>query len=146
MGGAGLLDIIQGRVCSQDSSSCPVTWDNFNSSHSLRASVAGHIQLLLSARRGSIAHLPDYGITELPEFDSAFDYIAARLAAQIKRYIIAYEPRISTVEVHLRLPHQTGESVVEIVVLAQLKDLDKPDQALALRFAVRGDGGVSLWR
>ncbi|MBK1734056.1 hypothetical protein CKO15_01915 [Halorhodospira abdelmalekii] len=124
MSGAGLLDIFE----TVDPDELP----------GLGASVHHHIQRLLSARRGSLVHMPEYGVAAPPAIDADFDYRAPWLAAQIQALILRFEPRVRSVEVLARMPRARGQHVVEIVVTAELSD----DTTLGACFGFCGNGSV----
>ncbi|BBE11127.1 hypothetical protein HH1059_18830 [Halorhodospira halochloris] len=146
MPGAGLLDIVQGRVSLQGCSGQQINWHNFKSCESLRLSVAEHIRLLLSARKGCLSHIPGYGVKDLSAFGSDVEYQSARLAADIKKYILDFEPRVISANIKVQPPSQQGSHVLALIVNAKLKGLGEAALDLEMCFAVQGDGTISLWR
>ncbi|MEX3774644.1 type VI secretion system baseplate subunit TssE [Pseudomonas sp. MYb118] len=72
------------------------------------ASVAAHLARMLSTRAGSVQTLADYGLPDLNDMRlSLHDSLnQARLA--IERFIEAYEPRLSSVNV-VALPHEQNQ-------------------------------------
>jgi type VI secretion system protein len=65
-------------------------------------SVASHLRYLFNTRRGSLAHLPDYGLPDVAEvYRDAPDSIEP-LRAAIKDVIERYEPRLRRVRVESR--------------------------------------------
>lgn len=73
--------------------------ENLPEDRKLRLSIAENLKLLLQTRRGSVAHLPDFGV---PDFLQS--YIDAGgsidpLIEQIRATILKYEPRLGEVKV-----------------------------------------------
>ncbi|NUO81061.1 type VI secretion system baseplate subunit TssE [candidate division KSB1 bacterium] len=73
--------------------------ENLPEDRKLRLSIAEHLKLLLQTRRGSVLHLPDYGIPDVLQ-----SYIDAGRSVdpfmeQIRSTILKYEPRLGEVKV-----------------------------------------------
>lgn len=62
-------------------------------------SVWHHLRRLFNARRGSLVHLPDYGLPDIGAIYENLPYSVADLAQQVRRLIENYEPRLSAVRV-----------------------------------------------
>ncbi|RPH97165.1 MAG: type VI secretion system baseplate subunit TssE [Calditrichaeota bacterium] len=64
----------------------------------LRTSIIENLRMVLQSRGGAVRHLPDFGIPDFRKIyleDKSFDSIAA----QIKKTIEKYEPRLESIEV-----------------------------------------------
>jgi type VI secretion system protein len=88
MGATGLLERMQGgrRAASEES---PVD------------AVLEHLKLLLNARRGSVAHLADYGLPDISEVFEALPESVETLRRAIETTIRRYEPRLTGAAVTL---------------------------------------------
>jgi len=68
-----------------------------------------HLERLLNARRGTLVHLPDYGMPDLADVYESLPYSVDGLVAAVKSCIETYEPRLRRVQVrHLR---RSGSSI-----------------------------------
>ena len=64
--------------------------------------VRHHLLLLLNTRRGTVGHLPDYGIPDLSEVYDGLPASLETLRQAIKATIEKYEPRLRKVTVKLQ--------------------------------------------
>lgn len=76
-------------------------------------SIARHLRCLFNSRRGSVAHLPLYGLPDISQIyqelpDSLYGFIEA-----IRETVIQYEPRLSHVRVS-PVPIQNEDCVIHI--------------------------------
>lgn len=87
---------------------------------SLKAAVASHIRSLLNTRRGSLRHMPDYG---MPEYDFTQDeYIAKNhFIDALKQTIERYEPRIRSLQI-TEIQSRNADCVLELELHAILID------------------------
>lgn len=63
------------------------------------ASVAAHLTKMLSTRAGSVQTLPDYGLPDLNDMHLSLHDSLSQARRAIERFIEAYEPRLSDVQV-----------------------------------------------
>jgi type VI secretion system protein len=84
-----LFDILTGRA---------ETWIGSETRMALE-SVQSHLHRLFNARRGSLIHLPDYGLPDLGSIYENLPYSVAELAHRVRELIECYEPRLSAVQV-----------------------------------------------
>ncbi len=66
---------------------------------SMMASVASHLEKMLGTRAGSVQTLPDYGLPDLNDMRLSLHDALSQARTTIGRFIQAYEPRLSRVEV-----------------------------------------------
>ncbi|MDA8486383.1 type VI secretion system baseplate subunit TssE [Pseudomonas resinovorans] len=66
---------------------------------STTASVAAHLTKMLSTRAGSVQTLPDYGLPDLNDMRLSLHDSLSQARRAIERFIEAYEPRLSNVQV-----------------------------------------------
>lgn len=83
------------------------------------ASVQRHLGRLLNARRGSLAHLPDYGLPDLGAVYDNLPYSVEALARTVAGLIEAYEPRLSQVRVRQAAP-AGGDRRIQLEIRASL--------------------------
>ncbi|KPJ68042.1 MAG: hypothetical protein AMJ43_01105 [Coxiella sp. DG_40] len=60
-------------------------------------SIRAHLTRLLNSRRGSLTHLPDYGLPDVTEIYQGLPYSIDALINAIKNTIEKYEPRLHNV-------------------------------------------------
>lgn len=65
----------------------------------VRRSVQDHLTRLLNARRGSLQHLPDYGLPDIGPVYEGLPYTINDLVDNIRNTILRYEPRLVDVQV-----------------------------------------------
>ncbi len=81
----------------------------------LYASVHSHLTRLLNTRRGSLQHMPDYGLPDMTEIYQSLPYSVHQLVRAIHETISKYESRLSQIKVHY-LPDQSQDGVIHIAV------------------------------
>ncbi len=83
-------------------------------------SIRDHLDRLLNARQGALAHMPDYGLPDLAQLYQGLPYTLDRLAAEVRRTILRYEPRLEEVAV---VPRQRprGAPVLHIDIHATIR-------------------------
>ncbi|WP_442107746.1 type VI secretion system baseplate subunit TssE [Pseudomonas sp. NUPR-001] len=69
------------------------------------ASVAAHLDKMLSTRAGSVQTLSDYGLPDLNDMRLSLHDALSQARAAIETFIEAYEPRLSSVRV-VSLPRE----------------------------------------
>jgi len=67
-------------------------------------SVRDNVERILNSRRGSLAHLPDYGLDDLSEIYRHLPSSTHRLRDAIEATLLKYEPRLSAVEIEVQAP------------------------------------------
>ncbi len=74
-------------------------FDNLTEDQKLSLSIIENLRMILTTRRGSILHLPDFGISDILQIYLASDNPIESLKQEIKEVILKYEPRISDVQI-----------------------------------------------
>lgn len=85
-------------------------------------SVMNHIERLLNTRRGSIKHIPEYG---LPDLSIIYQHLPGSLTLlqnHITSTLLKYEPRLESVQIRL-LQSQSSDFILAYELLCQLKDI-----------------------
>lgn len=94
--GPGLLDTLLGRFAD----GAPVG-EGTPAERRVR-SVVSHLAYLFNTRRGSLPHLPDYGLPDVSEAYRDMANAAEPLRAAIKEAVERFEPRLRRVHVEAR--------------------------------------------
>lgn len=67
-------------------------------------SVRDNIERILNSRRGSLAHLPEYGLDDLSEIYRHLPSSTHKLRNAIEATLLVYEPRLRAVEIEMHAP------------------------------------------
>ena len=81
-------------------------------------SIKKHLQELLNTRKGSLVHLPDYGISDLCLIYQGLPHSAAHFCQEVKALIEKYELRLTHVRVSWR--EANAEAVLTLEIEARL--------------------------
>jgi type VI secretion system protein len=89
----GLIDILLGQFLDGQavSDEHPAQWK-------LR-SIVDNLSRLFNTRRGSVAHLPDYGLPDISQVYRDLPYSIEGLRGAIKQVVEKYEPRLRRIRV-----------------------------------------------
>lgn len=96
--GPGLFERITGHF--SDGSAV----DDFAAEVQVFLSVRDNIERILNSRRGSLAHLSDYGLDDLSEIYRHLPSSANKLQRAIEATLLIYEPRLKRVEIDMHPP------------------------------------------
>ena len=77
----------------------PQQFEHLTEDQKLSLSIIENLRMILTTRRGSILHLPDFGISDILQIYLASDNPVESLKQEIKDVILKYEPRISEVQI-----------------------------------------------
>lgn len=103
---AGLIDVLSGYV--DDGRRLDTVADGDRLTHS----VIANLERLFNARRGSVQHLPDYGLPDVSEIYRDMPDSLGILQSAVEDVILKYEPRLR----NLRLvPQQTDPYRMQLV-------------------------------
>lgn len=75
--------------------------EQFDAATQTFLSVRDNIQRILSSRRHSLLHLPDYGLDDLSEIYSNLPASALRLRHLMQATLLKYEPRLKAVDIEI---------------------------------------------
>ncbi|MEM5310269.1 type VI secretion system baseplate subunit TssE [Paraburkholderia sp. JHI869] len=67
-------------------------------------SVQDNIERILNSRRGSLAHLPDFGLDDLSEIYRHLPSSTHKLRNAIESTLLKYEPRLKSIEIEVQTP------------------------------------------
>ncbi|SEP03172.1 type VI secretion system baseplate subunit TssE [Aquisalimonas asiatica] len=126
---AGILDVLLGRF----DDGTVVDARAVTSPHAQLASVRGHIRRLISARQGSLVHMPEYGAPGLPAVYSDIPYASAALGEDVRRLVTTHEPRVRDVAVTVEPGCPERGFVVSLRIGASLRSGEPLSLAIGLR-------------
>ena len=92
-GGPGLFDAVTGYFANG------VAVDDFDAATQTFLSVRDNIQRILNSRRGSLAHLPDYGLGDLSRIYRHLPASTHTLKREIETTLLRYEPRLKSIDI-----------------------------------------------
>lgn len=87
------------------------------------ASVRRHLRKLFNTRAGSVATVPDYGLTDFNDVAQEHSDLPEAVAMEVADLIRKYEPRLAEVQV---TPHPSPDNPtgLRFTVTAELKQVD----------------------
>lgn len=77
----------------------PQQFEHLTEDQKLSLSIIENLRMILTTRRGSVLHLPDFGISDIMQIYLASDNPIESLKSEIRDVILKYEPRISEVRI-----------------------------------------------
>jgi len=113
---AGLIDVLVGHFLSGQ-----VVADEAPQQHRL-LSIIDNLTRLFNTRRGSLAHIPDYGLPDITQVYRDLPYSIDGLRAAIKDVVERFEPRLRRVRVEKQEKDKDEEydMRVSFIVTAEL--------------------------
>ena len=113
---AGLIDVLIGRFLSGQAVA-----DEAPQQHRL-LSIIDNLTRLFNTRRGSLAHIPDYGLPDISQVYRDLPYSIDGLRAAIKDVVERFEPRLRRVRVEKQEKDKDEEydMRVSFIVTAEL--------------------------
>lgn len=87
----------------------------------VQQSILANVLALLNTRRGSLLHMPEYGV---PEYDTRpqFSYAKQQFISSLKELIERYEPRITSLVIY-EINSERCDCVLQLKLTATLADL-----------------------
>ncbi|WP_433735862.1 type VI secretion system baseplate subunit TssE [Pseudomonas putida] len=82
-------------------------------------SVLDNVQRILNSRAGTLAHLPDYGLTDMGQILQGLPGTAHTLMRTLQDTLLKYEPRLAAISIQL-LP-QVQPGYLDYALEAQLR-------------------------
>ena len=83
-------------------------------------SVMENLRRILNTRAGSLKHLPDYGLPDMTNIYKALPASAHLLKAQMEATLLAYEPRIRSIDLEVKERADPGLTI-SYVMTCKLK-------------------------
>ena len=104
--------------------------------------VRDHLVLLLNTRRGSVPHLPGYGLPDVSEFYQDYPGSLAELRRLVEQLITTYESRLVNVRVRL-LESDSSEFRASFLISGDLEVDDQPVR-VTYRTTIANSGRAAL--
>lgn len=89
-----------------------------NRERSLKQSIAWHVLAILNTRKGSVLHLPDYGLPDYTH-QNQFAYKKQHFMTALKELIERYEPRIQSLTVN-EVMTERSDCILQVQLVATL--------------------------
>lgn len=112
---ASIFDVLSGSFANGR----PVT--SVSENQRLLMSVVSNLNRLFNTRRGTVGHLPDYGLPDMLTVYRDSPQSADELRRAVKKSIETCEPRLNRVRVHHRETNEHSMRLV-LIVKAELKN------------------------
>lgn len=114
----------------------PQQFENLTEDQKLNLSILENLRMILTTRRGSILHLPDFGISDILQIYLDSDNPVESLKKEIKDVILKYEPRISDVQIqNSEFDQKTLRASLKIII--KVKDTSNKE-ILLTEFSTTG--------
>ncbi|HSL90478.1 MAG TPA: type VI secretion system baseplate subunit TssE [Ignavibacteriaceae bacterium] len=75
----------------------PQQFDRLTEDQKLSLSIVENLRMILTTRRGSVQHLPDFGVSDILQIYIRSENPIESLKQELKQVILKYEPRIKEV-------------------------------------------------
>jgi type VI secretion system protein len=75
----------------------PQQFDKLTEDQKLSLSIVENLRMILTTRRGSVQHLPDFGVSDILQIYIRSENPIESLKQELKQVILKYEPRIKEV-------------------------------------------------
>lgn len=102
-----------------------------------------HLNELLNTRRGSVPHLPDYGVPDMASYYSDYPRSMADLSTVLQQLIEKYEPRLLDPRVQI-LEMGKSEFRVSFLITGEIEDREGDSALVKYRTTFASNGQVAL--
>ncbi len=114
----------------------PQQFEHLTEDQKLSLSIIENLRMILTTRRGSILHLPDFGISDILQIYLSSENPVESLKQEIKDVILKYEPRISGVQIqNSEFDQKTLRAALKIII--KVKDSSN-QEILLTEFSTTG--------
>jgi type VI secretion system protein len=137
---AGLIDILRGHFLS----GMPVAEEDEGQHRIL--SIIDNLTRLFNTRRGSIEHLPDYGLPDITQVYRDLPYSIDGLRAAIRDVVEKYEPRLRRVRVEKQEKEKEDEYDMRVSFIVSGELLKGQKVQFQAAFASNDLAEVRPWR
>lgn len=97
-------------------------FDQMSEDKKIRQSIVENLTMVLQTRKGSVVHLPDFGMPDIMQMYIDSGYSFEPLKKHIREIIIKYEPRVTNVKVEE--PHFDRNNFrIFLKIVASIKEL-----------------------
>ena len=95
----------------------PQQFEPLTEDQKLSYSIIENLRMILTTRRGSVLHLPDFGISDILQIYLASENPVESLKQEIRDVILKYEPRISEVQIeNSEFDQKTLRAALKIII------------------------------
>lgn len=118
-----------------------VPFDHLDAKERYIYSVMNNIERILNTRRGSVKHIPDYGLPDLSIIYRHLPSSLSLLQKFITMTVLKYEPRVQALQIQL-IENKSSDFIIAYELLCQLKEVGY------IRFSTtfNGDEAVKVFR
>lgn len=109
----------------------------------LYESIRDHLIILLNTRRGSIPHLPEYGLPDLSDIYKGYPDSLHHLGAEIKYTVERFEPRLYQVRIELE-SNSDNFFEANYSIVGYLREEDGSKQGVAFRTMISQGGKATI--
>lgn len=134
-----LYDLLVGQFVSETNNPDNIDPDNFDrmtEDQKLRSSIIENLRMVLSARQGSVQHLPDFGMPDILQMYFESGNTIDPIKKELRDVILKYEPRISDVQVQ-KSDFDQDSMRISIKIIASIKD-NMNKEVLLTEFSTTG--------
>lgn len=139
MNNLSLYDLLVGQFVSETNNPDNIDPDNFDrmtEDQKLRSSIIENLRMVLSARQGSVQHLPDFGMPDILQMYFESGNTIDPIKKELRDVILKYEPRISDVQVQ-KSDFDQDSMRISIKIIASIKD-NMNKEVLLTEFSTTG--------
>ncbi|MGE5679638.1 MAG: type VI secretion system baseplate subunit TssE [Bacillota bacterium] len=139
MNNLSLYDLLVGQFVSETNNPDNIDPDNFDrmtEDQKLRSSIIENLRMVLSARQGSVQHLPDFGMPDILQMYFESGNTIDPIKKELRDVILKYEPRISDVQVQ-KSDFDQESMRISIKIIASIKD-NMNKEVLLTEFSTTG--------
>ena len=101
-------------------------FDQMSEDKKIRQSIIENLTMILQTRKGSVLHLPDFGMPDIMQMYINAGYSFEPLKTHIREVIIKYEPRVTNVRVE-DLNFDKNNFRIFMKIVASIKDLSNKE-------------------
>ena len=83
--------------------------------------IRNHLTLLLNAHKGSVEHLPDYGMPDMASFYADYPASLTGLRKAVEELVQTYEPRLLNPQVRL-VEADKGEFRISLIISGEIEE------------------------
>ena len=114
----------------------PQQFERLTEDQKLSLSIIENLRMILTTRRGSILHLPDFGISDILQIYLSSENPVESLKQEIKDVILKYEPRINEIRIeNSEFDQKTLRAALKIII--KVKDSSN-QEILLTEFSTTG--------
>ena len=110
-----------------------------SSQNRIAKSISDHLTRLLNTRRGTIPHIPDYGLSDISDIYNRLPNSKLELKDEILNAIQKFEPRLKRVRIEI-LDFEPADFRIKLKIVATIRNGER----IVLQSNVRSNGAIDL--